>query len=156
MIQLQFENCVEPKSLSTFRGDLSWIKISATIYGFLSCYISKRARWRRGTIECSDNDGRVSWVCVLGGCVKQRGPRSARQGASCSAPLSACRNSRASRVAANDPKHARLATKLAGFSFRWSHAEEITRKRSFSSRTPNWISTPLCNYAGDKLYWPRN
>lgn len=59
-------------------------------------------------------------------------------------------------VAVNEPQHAMHAVKLAGFSFRWSHAQEIARKRSFSLRTTNWISTPLCNDAGDKLYRLRN
>lgn len=52
---------------------------------------------------------------------------------------------------ANEPRHA-ITAKLAGFSFRRATTQEIARKHSFSLRTTNWISAPLCNDAADKLY----
>lgn len=65
------------------------------------------------------------------------------------------RGSRASRCVANELRHA-IAANLAGFSFRRAYSQEIARKHTFSMRTTNWISTPLCNDAADKLYWRCN
>lgn len=55
-----------------------------------------------------------------------------------------------SRAVVNNPRHATRKAKLVRFSFRWSRTQEITRKRRFLMCATNWISTPLCNDAGDR------